>query len=352
MKDAIIRFFGPRISEQGEVPLDVLVKTLDGFQQTAFILEAEMEGLEIKQRFKPNCAIKKAASLVCGVPTKGSYSLPICLNEIGEFTPSGETVLDKAFKVFEYIAKKTVDDFKSLVPDSRFREKILQIVSGFLPKAGDRWEIEYSQTGKTSVILNHSTKSRIKEWEVSISDEEQEEPVMTVTGELIKIDFSRNSVSIRHPVSQREIECVYLPEIEDTLIDSRRDLIQVTGQFTLDEHGLPTKLTDVTKIEPVDLDHFTIAEIFFNGDLFFVEPALEIQPKLDETKQYLVVEVEELDLNVCGITRDVLVEEIQEHLNMLWIEYANEDDAKLTESSKKLKQSLKSRFQRKPNAPS
>lgn len=352
MKEAVLRFFGPRISEQGEIPLDVLVNTLSGFQQTAFILEAEMEGIAIKRRFKPNESIKKAASLVCGIPLKGSYCVPVYLNQIGEFAPDTETVLDKAFNVLESVASKTEEDFRSLVPDSRFRDKILQAVSTFLPKAGDRWELEYSQTGKAAITLNNATKSRIKDWDISTSSVEQEDTVMTVTGELIKIDFSGNCVSIRHPVSQREIECVYLPDIEDTLIDSRRDLIQVTGQFTLDEQGLPTKLTDVTKIEPVDLDHFTISEVSVNGNVFSVEPALEIQPKLDDTKQYMVAEVEDLDLNVCGITREVLVDEIQEHLEMLWIEYASEDDANLTESAKKLKHAVKSRLHKSSDDPS
>lgn len=343
MANADLRFFGSKFTEEGKIPSDVLVKTINGFQQTAYILEAEMEGFEINQRFKPNESIKKAATLVCGIPKSGSYTLPISLNQIGTFTPNSKSLLDKVFNVLENLASKSVDDFKALLPDSRYREMVLQTVNSFLPKAGDTWQLEFKQNEKTSVVLNHSTKVRLKEWDVSM-DDELEDTIMTVTGELIKIDFSTNSVSIRHPVSKREIECVYLPEIENTLIDSRRGLIQVTGQFILDDNGLPTKLTDVTNIEPVDMDEISLQELIIADSIYKIDPPLEITPTLDETKQYLVAEDKNLDLHVYGITREVLVEEIQEHIEMLWLEYANERDEILTCSAKKLKKAINSRI--------
>jgi len=344
MKEAVLRFFGPKISEEGEVPLEILVRTLNGFQQTAYLLAASLDGIEIKQRFKPSEGIKRASSLVCRIPTPGSYCIPISLSSTGDFAPDSITPLDKAHQVFEHLASKTVEDFKILIPDSRFREKIIQTVSSFLPKIGDQWELEYLQNGKSPVALNQGTRTRLKDWDVSSVVDEMEDTVMTVTGELVKIDFSGNSVTIKHPVSQRAIECVYFPEIEDTLIDSRRELIQVTGQFILDDQGLPTKLNDVTKIAPVDLDCLNFSEVVLGGKSFTISPPLQIQPALDETKQYLVAEVEDLDMQVFGITREILADEIREHLEMLWIEYANEDDENLNESAKQLKKSIVERL--------
>ena len=74
-----------------------------------------------------------------------------------------------------------------------------------------------------------------------------EDAIMTVTGELLRIDFSTRQVTLLYPPTRREIDCTYLPEIEDSIVETRKGFIQVTGRFVLDEEGNPNKLMDVTR---------------------------------------------------------------------------------------------------------
>lgn len=55
-------------------------------------------------------------------------------------------------------------------------------------------------------------------------------------------------------------------------------------------------------------------------------------------------ENEDLSLFVSGFTLQELVQELYEHIDFLWTEYALEDDAKLAPSGKKLKHRLLERF--------
>ncbi len=145
---------------------------------------------------------------------------------------------------------------------------------------------------------------------------------MTVTGELIRIDFDKRIVVLRYPPTHEEIKCIYLEDLEDSIIENRRQKIQATGQFTLDADGHPIKSTNVTRVEPVDLSPILIREILWhNKKLRFKSPFL-LSPQMDDTEQLYVVEEPEIGLHVFSYTREDLIHEINEELAMLWEEYA------------------------------
>ena len=106
------------------------------------------------------------------------------------------------------------------------------------------------------VWLNGRLGRNIDEWlEVDLTERQ----LMTVTGELIRINFDENKLFIRVRVTARQLECSYSPETEVDLLESRRGLIQVTGEFVIDETGHRLRLTAVNRIEPVDLSPLVFA---------------------------------------------------------------------------------------------
>jgi hypothetical protein len=182
----------------------------------------------------------------------------------------------------------------------------------------------------------------------SVAAELPDEPdtVMTVTGELVGINFSEYKVILRYPPTGREIECVYLPEIEDTLVDSRRDHIQVTGRYILDQDGSARKLTDVSRIEVVDLAPLTFERVSSGKMTLLIAPPLTLTPHLDDdTKQLYEVSDESLNLLASAYTRSELADEVAEQLCVLWTEYAQEVEERLTPTAQLLGSRLRSRLQ-------
>ena len=169
---------------------------------------------------------------------------------------------------------------------------------------------------------------------------------MTVTGELIRIDFDRNLVTLRYPPTSQELECSYVQDIEDTIVESRREWIQVTGRFTLDAEGHPKSLTDVTRIEPVDLSPMCFDAIELAGRCLRFNPPLLLEPGLEEeTKQLLIVQDDDLDIHVYAQTREQLADDLAVELFFLWDEYANAAPDSLTEGAQSLRKRLLARCQ-------
>ena len=168
---------------------------------------------------------------------------------------------------------------------------------------------------------------------------------MTVTGELIRINFDENKLFIRIPVTARQLECSYLPETEVDLLESRRGLIQVTGEFVIDETGHPLRLTAVNRIEPVDLSPLVFSRLEYQGTVLETKSPLEITPSLDdESQQFYIASDESLDLHAFAETRDSLVGEIAQHVVFAWIAYTNEQPDRLAPKAAELAESLRQRF--------
>jgi predicted RNase H-like HicB family nuclease len=145
---------------------------------------------------------------------------------------------------------------------------------------------------------------------------------------------------LRYPPTRTEIECVYVDELEETMIENRRGPIQATGQFTLDDEGNPTKLTNVTQLEPVDLSPISLKRVSWQGREFRFRQPLILQPNLDESSQYYVVESPDLTLLAYAPTREQLLQEIAEQIAFMWDAYVNESEDQLAPDALRLRQRL------------
>jgi hypothetical protein len=127
------------------------------------------------------------------------------------------------------------------------------------------------------------------------------------------------------------------------LIDNRRQMIQVTGTFTLDIDGHPIKLSNVTQIEPLDLSPIILREITWEDRTIYLKEPLQLKPELDEdTKQLLIVTKPGITLHSFAYTREDLIHGINEDVMVMVDEYYYEDNEKLASDALALKRKLHS----------
>jgi hypothetical protein len=333
-------------TDEHTVSIETITTVLVGIQKTAYLLASAKHKQAIQKRFTPNKDIKQRYALQCGVPEQGSYLIPIAQLPSNGLLEEDDILADMN-TLFEAVATNSKDKLQGLIPDSRFREKVLREISRFFPKAGSSWGMRFQHGEAAAITLDAHAIRSVESWLTPI---EEQDAVMTVTGELIRIDFSKNTVTLRYPPNNRELECSYVQDIEDTIIESKRELIQVTGRFTLDEQGYPKSLTDVTRIEPVDLSPMVFDCLELDGRVLRFSPKLVVEPVLDqETSQLLVIEDDALGIHVYAQNRDVLVADLTAELFFLWDEYALEDSENLTIKAQALKAVLLEKCQLEEN---
>jgi len=329
-------------TENHQVSIETITQVLAGIQKTVYLLAAAKHKQPLQKRFTPNREIKKTYTLTCGLSEEGSYVIPLSQAEQPPLIDELPILNDLAV-LFNAVAAGAVEQIQDLLPDSRYYEKVLREMVRYLPKPGGNWGLSFQPAGQTSIILESKSVRVVEGW---LTQEERQDTVMTVTGELIRIDFDKNIVTLRYPPTNREMECSYVEAIEDNIIDSRRELIQVTGRFTLDTEGHPLRLVDVSRIEPVDLSPMTFSSIEQEGRILQLIPPLVVEPNLDEeSQQLLVVSDAELDFHVYAQTRETLADDLTAELFLLWDEYAQAGDNELTDVALQLKRKLLIRMQ-------
>jgi len=322
-------------ADRHEIRAESLVAVLAGLQKLAYLLAAVESRQEFGERLKPSRAMRESFSLRCGMPEPGSYVLPLGMGSPNQL-PVADHLLKQMQDIWAALAEQDNDTLSRLLPVA-ILHRALREIQKFLPKEheGLRFSLRM-RTSPEPAFLTWRTSRFISE---CLALKVSEDAVMTVTGELQRIDFAARQVTILYPPTRREIVCTYLPEIEDSILEARKEPIQVTGRFVLDEDGNPTKLMDVNRIEPIDLSPLVIADL--ETAAVALKVPLELAPALDdESQQYLCVEDPLLGLNAFALNRDQLFEEIKEQLVMLWHEYACAADADLDDEARALKARL------------
>jgi hypothetical protein len=324
-----------------EVPADVLARTLSGMQKLVYLVATVQEQRGFDRRFRVSQEIQQKYTLCCQLPQSGSYAVPFTMGT-GDAQMSllstYESLLESIEGILSSIYSGQLDDLVRHIPDGKLRNRVLLEVRQFLPKVGEGWQVGFQRVEHSEVLL--TADKAVAAIDRILSQDTPEDTVMTVTGELIRIDFDKQTVVLRYPPTRREIECLYVDELEETMLENRRELIQATGQFTLDEEGNPIKLTGVIRLGAIDLSPLSLKAVSWNTHQFrFMEP-LVLQLALDESKQLFVVEEPDFGLYAFAQTREQLVQEIAEQIAFMWDAYVNVSEDMLASDALRLRQRL------------
>jgi len=349
---ATIHLMGQEM-ENSEVPIEILVRVLGGLQQIIYLLAAVQEKSIVKQRFKVPLEMQQRYALRASIPQPGSYTLPLVLkpelNDQLSILSDYPAIMENLENFFSSLINSDFNQAQDIFPDSKLRKRALSESKRILPKAGENWSLGFSRPNRDELKLTSKSSTHINDW---LNQESSEDAVMTVTGELIRIDFDKRIVVLKYPPTYQEIECFYPEEIEDSMLENRRQMIQVTGGFTLDTDGHPTKIIDITRIEPVDLSPIFLREVSWQDRNLICKNPLILTPEMDEeTSQLFVIEKPEIDLYVFAYTRDDLIYEINEQIVMMWEEYVESDIEGLASDARNLRQRLLNQIEGVENAP-
>jgi hypothetical protein len=338
-RELLLRVFGAD-EDAGYVDAGVLAQALQGLQKAVYVLALQREHRELRDRGRYPDDIARRFVLRCSLPRPGSYAMPMTLGGFQSEVDDAEAIpaiVKNIIFGMDAIAAESLERLKQILPERRYRLRFLEAARNIAPGAGRPYKVGISNGTGVETVLSGKSPGVIREF---VQSGEQETSFQTVTGELHRIHFEENKVFILYPVTQRLLECSYDPDIEEMLLEQRRDWVQVTGTVVLDDDDEPKRIIDVVSICDLDTSPITLQEVPFRGGALRFGSALELRPEMTEFRQLLFLEHEPLGINVHAPTRDELVEEVYEQIRMLWIEYATENDEHLSPPALALKTRL------------
>ncbi len=320
--EALFKVTGP-ITADHTVPAEVLVRAVQALQQAIWLIAAAREDRAVRQRFAPDQAFRQRLTLELALPRSGSYTLPLQLVDRRPqiaMEPPGPDCLAEFSEVWAAIANDDLARAQRHVGDKEYYFlRVMQELHRMLPKRGDRWALSFGFDDASPVELTSRHRTQVGTWLRSPCTQRE----MAVVGDLLGIDFYQKRVWIQYPPTGREIECSYLEDVEDSILDGRRGQFQVIGHFVLDADGRPQRLTDVRSIEPVDLSPVEFRELELADKMLRFEPPIVLTPRLDDNEQqHFVADVPDFGLTLSGHTRDELLQDWEDQIHFVWTEYA------------------------------
>lgn len=325
-----------------QLPVDFMINLLNNIRDLAYLIIAQDKGIEFNERFRPSKQILEDYEIKCELPEEGSYAQAVSIDYVGQELPLDERInpAEKIEKALRFVVDEDEPKIIHAFPNTKMRARALSYIRGALPRSDSDVYVEIANDNDAPVINSRVIQKNI----TSIIDRTQaqvEEYMTVVTGHLASIDFDEKKITITHPANHRALDCFYNEEIEDMLLDNRRQLVQITGKVVLDDNEQPKKITDVVSIQEVDLTPIELDDIKYNDRIkLHFKNRVVLTPVLDDTEQLYVINYSELGLDAFAYTRQEITDDIKDDIIYLWEEYAKAEDNELSNDAKELKNKL------------
>lgn len=350
MSDEDKPFFGLHFHQRHEVdgqhslPAQNLISALEGLQRTIHLVAMMREGREVRTRARVTRDIEERFQLQCAPAEPGSYYQPTFIAERDSslFSPAevGE-VAEITRSLLVAIGQGDDGDFKKLVPDSAFRAPLIASLDRAFRSQIGRYRLSIEDRSGNVIVdsakaidtLENLRQARLSPDTHSI-----------VTGYFNKVDFKERKLTLLIPDTGRTISCLYEEDIESTLLENARDLIQVIGTIELDSDGNPQRITDVQEFHPVNTDDIDILELIPEYLKSNELNNLKVAVTLSDDKQTYFASLEELGIDQAAYTRSDLIDGLRAEIEFLWTSIAREHDVNLAPKAIMLKKTLRKYF--------
>jgi len=310
---AVLHVEGAEV-EGDAIPADLLLTLVGAMQETALVVGASRERRDFRHRFKPDAVLRERYTLRVKLPERGSYAIPFEHDGRGLPAPAGADepadFLDHCLQVITAVAQGSEERLGRLMPDSRLRDRVVRSARNVIPAPGRSFSVGF-QSGGEDVVLDAHARARAEE--LVAAPGVNESALTTVTGEVLRIDFSSRSMTLRYAPTGRSMVVVYDPAEEDDILQWRHaGALQVTGIFEVDDDAHPVGLIEKVSVHPIDLSPVVLSTVTWRKRQFVFDTPLVLTPRMDEDSgQLMVVEDVRFGLHSYACTRDQLVREVE-----------------------------------------
>lgn len=271
--------------------------------------------------------------------------------EVGDFAAPGTrrktedlVAVAKMFRdVSGAVEAGDVPLLRELIPDSKYMEPLFQAYADALPSKGSGATLWIEDSDHRRIFDGKAARERLAwlsrsngaeyggAYGIVVADDCVEEAGY-VAGALAGPNFRERRMRLEAP-GERVLDATYIEEYESVLLRNRRRVVQVRGDIRRDKNGAPVSVDNVDKIIEIDETPIEIREIVIDNVRYRAAPPLRFEVKFDS--QDCLYDLQgDFGILVHAATRDDLEDMLRDNLDMLWVEYAQEDPEKLARSAR------------------
>ena len=282
--------FSGAATRANTVAVEVLTVSLDSLQKLVHLLALHHEDDDAYAGTYIPAEIRRRYSIVCRLPKPGSYTIPLALGPmtLQEHSPnSAPEILGHLNGVLRAVHSQNESELERMLPAPRIRAAATRALHNMVPdpRSGARIRVD-TPSGREIFTPNRTTRRFLKSFSAS---GEQHDIENSVAGDLKEIDFQQQRICLQHPPTGRQLTCPYPRELESTLIDCRRTLVQVIGEVATGPGDVPKRIRSVDTICPVDFSPIELTGFTTGGCWVRAKQPLTFEPAMDDAYQHFVL---------------------------------------------------------------
>lgn len=322
------------------LPAPVLIESIAQIQRIVLLLAKMHRGEPLRQRASFSRALRDEFALLCHLPEAGSYAVPV---EIGHQYPSVAPpdlvdVCELFHRVTRAVGGEDASTLPGIVTDTQYL--------GFL---GDAYrKAQPAPQSGVSLSINDHRHRRILDGRrlLHALDAESLSPPQrvsenTVSGLLVGMDFHKRNIRLMR-LDGKVISVGYDEDAERPLLDHRRDWITLRGDVRYDSNRKPVSVKHARDFVTLEGD-IELRELSLYNVLYRADPPLRFHVTYDAEDRLYDLDGD-FEISLSADSRPQLLQELNEVLSMLWIDYAQEEPEQLSPSARELRTELSDRL--------
>ena len=334
-----VRFSGAA-TDGNSVPVDILTTSLGSLQKLVHLLAAGLTGFDEMGGATVPAAFKRRYALVCRLPESGSYTVPVAISETADAL--GADIAHRLHRLLGAVRSRAGAELEQMFPQPQILAGVQRTLCSLVPKphSGVRMAVQ-TRSGRDIFVPDAETVRFLRRLTASRAPTDIGRSLM---GHLKEIDFDQHRFRFQHPPTGRELGCAYPHELEEVLVERRRDLIQVIGEIPIGADDVPKRVRSVEAIHRVDKSPIELTEFIAGGRRVWARRPIAFEPAIDDAYQHYLLRDAPFGIHLMFLTREDLETNLHEEMDVIWRHYACAKDAMLTPAARELKQQLHGAF--------
>lgn len=295
--------------------------------------------------------------LKCRQSGQGSYQIPVDLElpQKSDLIPDdnlGSDELLGGFKRFfelsvSMVANARVEDFRETFPERSNAKRVIEAIDALSPVDNGKFTIRRS-SGKLPTLLDfdrdRSNLAKISKEFRDAPNETLQPQELTVIARVEAVDIVGGTYRAR-TVDGLSFSGQIDRDFDEGALSYDPNLIEVNGVFEVDEDEQLHALKEVKHNRRVNLEPIEITELNVNNELLKADPPLKYAVDFLDSDSCYVLDGD-LGLSLFAFSRNELESVLIESLQSWWLNYAIEDESKLSPSAMRIRATLLNRFSR------
>ena len=323
------------------LPATVLIESIAQIQRIVFLLAKMHRAEPLRQRASFSRTLRDDFALLCHPPETGSCAFPVEIGQQSADVEPGDLtdVCELFHRVTGAVGGEDALLLQEVVTDTRYLSFLAEAYRKAQPSPQSGVSLSIKDHRHRRILDGRRPLHALDAYPLSPPERVSEN---TVSGLLVGMDFHKHNVRLMR-LDGKVITVGYDADAERPLLEHRRGWITLSGDVRYDSNRKPVSVKHARDFVTLDEADIELTELSLYNVLYRADPPLRFHVSYDAEDRLYDLDGD-FEISLSADSRPKLLQELNEVLSMLWIDYAQEEPEGLSPKARDLRAELLGRL--------